>query len=272
MHIREYNRMKEWSVAVEGAYMEKDKVWSIVRSTLACDLSCDARKLQGSDICAVSSRELPGRRRFPFRPDSLMLVSTYSSLTLSCPAAWLPWGERAVAGLQERDEAFRAPFICKIHKEFALPQKQTVAGPELKFCCSSDTLRQAHLRSAVSTELVYGSELHLLHRLSGFSHALTGTTDGPRPDVLASVAHLDGRVAAIAGASADNDLMWQVGVDVLPEYRGMGLGQAVVHSLTEAILGRGVVPYYSTVLSNLASRSLAIAVGYWPAWVELHTR
>jgi hypothetical protein len=41
--------------------------------------------------------------------------------------------------------------------------------------------------------------------------------------------------------------------------------------LAAAILERGHLPYYSTTVANLASRNLAIGVGFWPAWIELWT-
>jgi GNAT superfamily N-acetyltransferase len=66
--------------------------------------------------------------------------------------------------------------------------------------------------------------------------------------------------------------MWQIGVDVLPEYQGLGIGKAIVGSLTRAVLDEGVLPYYSTAVSNLQSRQLATRLGYRPAWIELYTR
>jgi hypothetical protein len=36
------------------------------------------------------------------------------------------------------------------------------------------------------------------------------------------------------------------------------------------VLAAGRVPCYSTAVSNIASRSLAIRLGYWPAWTELY--
>ena len=44
--------------------------------------------------------------------------------------------------------------------------------------------------------------------------------DKNRPDMLA-VAAIDGdKIMGMAGASADNKTMWQIGIDVLPKYRG----------------------------------------------------
>jgi beta-phosphoglucomutase-like phosphatase (HAD superfamily) len=54
--------------------------------------------------------------------------------------------------------------------------------------------------------------------------------------------------------------------------RGAGIGRALVGRLTEAVLDAGRVPYYSTAVSNLRSRAVALGLGYWPAWTELYAR
>ena len=76
----------------------------------------------------------------------------------------------------------------------------------------------------------------------------------------------------MAGASADSDDLWQIGVEVVEAARGSGIGRALVGRLIEGILDRGRIPYYTTVVSNLRSRSVAISLGYWPAWTELYAR
>jgi len=71
----------------------------------------------------------------------------------------------------------------------------------------------------------------------------------------------------MAGASKDCAMMWQVGMDVLPNYRNYGLAAYLVNWLTLDILKRGYVPYYGTAVSNIASQCVAHRAGYSPAWV-----
>ena len=63
--------------------------------------------------------------------------------------------------------------------------------------------------------------------------------------------------------------MWQIGVDVLPEYRRQGIASALTSRLALEILRRGKVPFYCAAWSNLRSVRNAIASGFRPAWVEL---
>ena len=63
--------------------------------------------------------------------------------------------------------------------------------------------------------------------------------------------------------------MWQIGVDVLPEYRKQGVGSALTARLTQEILTRGKVPFYCSAWSNVRSVRNAIRSGFLPAWAEM---
>lgn len=93
------------------------------------------------------------------------------------------------------------------------------------------------------------------------------------PDVLA-VAALDddGNIIAMAGASEDSEIMWQIGINVLPESKGKGIGKAIVSILKDEILKRGKIPFYGTVESHIISQKVAIQSGFYPAFAELKTR
>ena len=73
----------------------------------------------------------------------------------------------------------------------------------------------------------------------------------------------------LAGCSADADEMWQIGVDVLPEYRRKGIASAITSRLAVEILERGKVPFYCTAWSNMRSVRNAVKSGFIPAWAEM---
>ena len=88
-------------------------------------------------------------------------------------------------------------------------------------------------------------------------------------DMLCAAAYNGKTLVALAGASADCERMWQIGVDVLPPYRGKGLAKAVTSRLAREVFARGKVPFYCAAWSNLPSVRNAIACGFRPAWVQL---
>ena len=73
----------------------------------------------------------------------------------------------------------------------------------------------------------------------------------------------------LAGCSADAEEMWQIGVDVLPEYRGKGIASAITSHLAEEIIERNKVPFYCSAWSNIRSVRNAIKSGFTPAWAEM---
>lgn len=88
-------------------------------------------------------------------------------------------------------------------------------------------------------------------------------------DVIAAGAYINGKLAGLAGASADCQAMWQIGIDVLPEYRRQGIASALTSRLAVEILKKGKVPYYCCAWSNIGSIRNAVASGFRPAWVQV---
>lgn len=88
-------------------------------------------------------------------------------------------------------------------------------------------------------------------------------------DVLGVGAYDGDKLVGLAACSADCETMWQIGVDVLPEYRRRGIASALTSRLAVEILKRDKVPFYCCAWSNLKSARNAIRSGFRPAWTEL---
>lgn len=88
-------------------------------------------------------------------------------------------------------------------------------------------------------------------------------------DAIALVAFDGDRLIGLAGASADCETMWQIGVDVLPEYRRQGIASCLTSRLALEILPKGIVPFYSCAWSNVKSAANAVKCGFVPTWVQV---
>lgn len=88
-------------------------------------------------------------------------------------------------------------------------------------------------------------------------------------DVLGVGAYDGEKLVGLAACSADCDNMWQIGVDVLPEYRRMGIASSLTSNLAIEIIERGKVPFYCCAWSNLKSVKNALRSGFVPGWVEM---
>ena len=91
-------------------------------------------------------------------------------------------------------------------------------------------------------------------------------------DKLAVGAFDNGKLVGLAGCSADCEMMYQIGVDVLPEYRKQGIASSITSRLALEILKLDKVPFYCAAWSNIKSVRNAIKCGFKPAWVELTAR
>lgn len=88
-------------------------------------------------------------------------------------------------------------------------------------------------------------------------------------DILGVGAYHNGKLVGLAGCSADCETMWQIGIDVLPEYRKKGIASALTSRLALEILQRDKVPFYCCAWSNVKSARNAIKSGFRPVWVEM---
>jgi len=84
---------------------------------------------------------------------------------------------------------------------------------------------------------------------------------------------MDGEeIIGMAGASADCETMWQIGIDVLPDYRRQGVASALTSRLALEVMVRGKVPFYCAAWCNIKSVRNAIRSGFRPRWVEITAR
>ncbi|MCR5398177.1 MAG: hypothetical protein K6E68_01435 [Lachnospiraceae bacterium] len=76
-------------------------------------------------------------------------------------------------------------------------------------------------------------------------------------------------MAALAGASLDGKYVHQIGIDVLPQYRGRGLAVTLVTILKQRLIEEGKLPFYGTAESHAISRMTGVRAGFLPAFAEL---
>lgn len=88
-------------------------------------------------------------------------------------------------------------------------------------------------------------------------------------DVLGVGAYDGEELIGLAGCSADCEEMYQIGIDVLPEYRRKGIASALTSRLALEILALGKVPFYCAAWCNIKSVRNAIRSGFRPAWVAM---
>lgn len=87
-----------------------------------------------------------------------------------------------------------------------------------------------------------------------------------------SMLHPQEQMAGMAGVSRDGEFLWQIGINVRPEYAGKGLAVQLVNTLKEEVIRRGKVPFYGTSESHTISQTVGLKAGFAPAWTEIYVR
>lgn len=249
---------------------DKKSAIQVVRKILAADFGCEQSDFDKEGITSNLVKQTEGARRFPPTEKFLAMVTTGRAVVISCSAARLRWVR--VNLTRFAPEALFGPTAIARIEKYVSRGHQSMFGPELKSVCTQDTFQPYPLRGEIELALIQGQLIQQIYKTNRFPNAIGYRYDPWRPIVRACSAKYHGLMVGLAAAAADCDTMWQIGIDVLPGFRNQGIGKALVSRLTEALFEAGRLPYYSARAPNIPSRSLATSLGYWPAWVEIHSR
>ena len=242
--------------------MTNDEILKIAMEQSARDLCADSADFLKSENVVVISRAVPGARKYLKLPFSCQIVS---------------YGNNAVASVSEE----LRPLVCEYLKRY--PLEHLLETPNMHFL--DDALKEMGQRICFMAEY-FLPDLNLLRPLDcpyetrlltsedfaelylpEWSNALCERRK--ELDVLGVGAYDGDRLVGLAACSADCDEMWQIGIDVLPEYRRQGIASALTSRLAVEILKRGKVPFYCAAWCNVKSVRNAIKSGFRPAWVEM---
>ena len=247
--------------------MIKSEIEQIIKEQLAIDFNCDVSDfLKEENVITLPSLH-EKRRKFSEKPFFLQMLTFGNNTIISADEKLHPWLTNWVKGksgfwLFEQHNFFE--LQCEVKKygyKMELTHHMFVPKPEIK-----------ELKTDLSLQYLEQKEIQKFYGKEEFSNAICESFKAERPDMLAIIA-LDGEnIMGMAGCTADTPKMWQIGIDVLPQYRGCGVGTTLVTLLKNEIIKRGAIPYYGTSLSNINSWRIAIASGFVQIWIEVEAR
>lgn len=228
--------------------MTKSEMMNIVYNQLAVDYNCKPDDFCKDGVIFTIAEKKNGRREMPFVTPRLEVITMGKSTIVNASKKIMPYVKRKFSGKSAYD-ILTSEIVYGVNPYY-LPDVENIKIIDNK---------------------LYGfklidSDIQSLYKYKQFKNALQYDNESKRPEVLAAVAYVGSKIIGIACASADSNTMWQIGVDVLPEYRGHGIAVKLVNMMTVETLNRGVVPYYTTDCSNINLQKTAIKSGYIPAW------
>ena len=266
--------------------MNSEEMKNIVLEQSAKDMMCDKNDFLKNKITVVSMTEdekSQNRGNKKSIPSKLFCNLVYFGTGLVCTVDSKIYDK--VKNLLENDldkkeiyRAFEPDFIYKLN-EVLFPFERKI-NCMANFCLPSKNFFEPKITQNdiqiknFSYKFFYDKEIAVLYEEKGFDNAFDYGSclledDKKRKDKIAVVAYQDEKIIGIAACTDDCDSMWQIGVDVLPDYRGKNIASFLVNKLAHKTFEKGKIPYYCTAWSNISSRNTAIKAGFTPAWVEI---
>lgn len=172
----------------------------------------------------------------------------------------------------------KAALLAEITGERTIRREANASAGALEVDPQDTQARVTHLR----VELLDAEQIERFRGDKRYSNALGFSVT--RPDVLVLAAYpvdedtpdapAAGESAALAdpiamvGLSDDSPIMRQIGIDVLPAWRGAGIASALVRDAARLTLAEGYLPFYGTSPSHMLSQRVAMNAGLVPTWWE----
>lgn len=238
------------------------EILQIAYEQSAIDLNCRPGDFSKKENVIVHSRETEGCRRYLKLPFFCDLVSYGNNIVASVD----PCIEDAVRSYIKKyktEHCFETPNMHALREALA-PYHMEICFMAEYFLPDVNLLKRRDC--AYELRILTKEDFAELY-IEEWSNALCA--DRKHLDVLAVGAYDNGKLIGLAGCSADCDTMWQIGIDVLPEYRRKGIASVLTGNLAMEILEREKVPFYCAAWSNIKSVRNALRAGFKPAWVEM---
>ncbi len=242
--------------------MTNQEILKIAMTQSAADLCAETEDFEKSENIIVLSHARDDARRYLTLPFTCQLVSYGNNVVASVSPEFREITEKYVNAYPV-EHLFETPNLHVLN-EALMERGQKICFMAEYFLPDVDALRP--LDCPYEMRVLEKEDFADLY-LPEWSNALCEKRK--HLDVLAIGAYDDDRLIGLAGCSADCDTMWQIGIDVLSEYRRQGVASARTSRLAIEILNRGRVPFYCAAWSNVRSVRNAIKSGFRPAWVEM---
>lgn len=221
--------------------MNKELIIEKIKKYLANSYNCDIRELDKTGLNIIKDNSDNKLKMLLFY--DLILVSTSENLY----------------------DLVRERLVNKsVYEIFEFP---LVYGQSIYFIPDLKDLKKQEEIQNFEFKLFDGNT-NEIELTEGFENAISFDKNGKCNSNIAYCTYHNGQIVGIAGADKINDDIWEVGVEVLPEYRREGLATLLTKNLTIKILEKGIVPIWCASSTNIGSQAVAVRSNYIPLWVE----
>ena len=255
--------------------MKKQLVKKHLFQVLSATLNCNISVFEQEGIFIVPYNTNLGRFNYPEKSSFLQICSLGNTTIISVSETIYIEMKNLLKEINT-EELFVGSNLFKISNLLNV-YGYYLQGPDYKYFCPCDKLKKNSLDSkfvdsGLHIEVLRDKEIWKLYEYSGFDHALAYQKDYYRPDKLAIAILKDNEPVAIAGATQDSEMFYQIGISVRDDYKKLGFGKFLVNKISFEIYNLGKIPLYSTDCRNILSMNLALSIGYKPYYVNYYSR
>ena len=245
--------------------MTQQEIMNIALRQSAADCSCSADDFFRPDNVVVESGPSAEASRYMTVPHICALFSYGGNIVASCRKDLIPDVEAFVNGQEHSYRCFEPPALYDLNR---ILRKADAAVRWIHICYLPDyeQIFRTELPCPYETRELHPEDFGELY-VPEWGNALC--SDRKELDMLGVGAYDAGKLIGLAGCSADCADMWQIGIDVLPEYRRKGVAAALTNQLARAVFERGKVPFYASAWANIRSMRNGLRSGFRPAWAAL---
>lgn len=187
---------------------------------------------------------------------SYIKILAYRNCVVVCTSKNLQSKIRELLQGKSRDEIFELPFVY---------------GQTIHYVPDNVYADGISALSDYECEFLFDGDILSLSGVTGFENSLGFDENGTTSTKAVYLARDNKRIIGIAGAAKSSvNGVWEVGVDVIEEYRNARLGMSLVSGLTKELLAQKIVPFYSASVTNIGSQMVASRCGYIPMWVDTY--
>ena len=232
----------------------------------ATDCSCGEEDFRGDKHTVVENKASEQASKYLKTPNTCRIVSYGSNIVASCRRDLIPEVEAFVNGQDKFYRCFEPMGIYRLN-EILQKAGARVAWMHSFYLPDPDAVFSAELTCPYETRVMHPEDFTDLY-VPEWGNALS-RIERKELDMLGVGAYDGDKLIGLAGCSADCVEMWQIGIDVLPEYRRKGVASVLTNRLAREIFEHGKIPLYAAAWSNVRSIKNGLKSGFRPAWVAM---
>ena len=181
-------------------------------------------------------------------------ILAYRNCVVVCTSEDLYYKVRELLQNKNRDEIFELPLVY---------------GQTIHYVPNDNYINDVSVSLNYECQYLFDRDILSLTGLTGFENSLAFDENGSTSTKAVCIAKEKNKIIGAAGAAESSvNGVWEIGVDVMEEYRNARLGTYLVRGLTKELLARNVIPFYSASVTNIGSQMVASRCDYIPFWVD----